>query len=125
MVEAGKLEGGRTSILPVVESRLENFPGSGKVHEVELGVQGEEDLERVVGHCRFLMRTHLVDVWWSIDDSLCCFEGRWGELRITLESSGMCEVGRLLASYVQPSTASLRFAVRLVLFIDPSKICWI
>jgi len=52
----------RTRIFEVLEGRLENLPGSRKVQEVELRVQGKQNLERVIGHCGFLMDTHLVDV---------------------------------------------------------------
>jgi hypothetical protein len=50
-----------TLVIDIVEGSGENLERTGHVHEVEVGMQGEQDVDRLVRHCRPL-RSHLDDL---------------------------------------------------------------
>ena len=53
-----------TRVIGIVEGRGEHLERTGKVQEVELGVQGEQNIDRFVSHCGRL-GCHLDD-WYGL-----------------------------------------------------------
>lgn len=52
-----------TLVIGIVPGPVQGFERTSEVHEIEIGVQGEEDLDGLIRHCRSLA-CHLAGLNW-------------------------------------------------------------